>query len=64
MVKVNEIDEEFIVDTGLQFLIMSAEKTEIQNVKHRYQDVNNNEVKFPGKIPADNAETTNKRCKY
>ena len=27
--------------------------TEIQKVKHRYQDVNKNEVKFRGKIPVD-----------
>ena len=27
-------------------------RTEIQKVKHRYQDVNKNEVKCRGKIPA------------
>ena len=28
-------------------------KTERQKIKHRYQDVNKNEVRFRGQIPTD-----------
>ena len=58
IVKVNGIEKEFIVDTGSPFSILPVDenimkRTEIQKVKHRYQDVNENELKFRGKIPAD-----------
>ena len=48
--KVNGIEKEFIVDTGSPISIMPADesilkKTEMQKIKHRYQDVNKNE--FP-----------------
>ena len=36
-------------------------RTEIQKVKHRYQDVNKNEVKCRGKIPADIEYEKNKQ---
>ena len=36
-------------------------RTEIQKVKHRYQDLNKNEVKFRGKIAADIEYENNKR---
>ena len=57
-VKVDGIEKEFIVDTGSPISIMPVDenimkRTEIQKVKHRYQDVNKYEVKFRGKIPAD-----------
>ena len=35
--------------------------TEIQKVKHRYQDVNKNEVKIRGKIPVDIEYENNKQ---
>ena len=65
-VKVNGIEKEFIVDTGSRISIMPADEnimkqTEIQKVKHRYQDVNRNEVKFRGKIPADVEYENNKQ---
>ena len=68
--KVNGIEKEFIVDTGSPISIMPADEnimkqTEIQKVKHRYQDVNRNEVKFRGKYRRmSNTKTTNKKCKY
>ena len=54
-VKINGMEEEFMIDTGSSKSIMPADNkvmkdTEIQKVKHRYQDVNKNEVKFRGKI--------------
>ena len=50
-VKVNGIEKEFIVDTGSPISIMPVDenimkRTEIQKVKHRYQDVNKIEVKL------------------
>ena len=57
---------EFIVDTGSPISIMPADnkimkETEIQKVKHRYQDVNNNELKSRGKIPVDTEYENNKQ---
>ena len=65
-VKVNGIEKEFIVDTGSPISIMPADEnimkqTEIQKIEHRYQDVNKNEVKFRGKIPADVEYENNKQ---
>ena len=65
-VKVDGIEEKFIVDTGSPISIMPADEnimkqTEIQKIKHRYQDVNKNEVKFRGKIPADVEYENNKQ---
>ena len=65
-VKVNGIEKVFIVDTGSPISIMPADEnimkqTEIQKIKHRYQDVNKNEVKFRGKIPADVEYENNKQ---
>ena len=56
-VEVNGIEKEFIVDTGSPISIMPVDEnimkqTEIQKVKHRYQDLNKKEVKFRGKRPA------------
>ena len=47
----NGTQKEFIIDTGSLISIMPADKTmmkdtEIQKERHRYQDVNKNEVKF------------------
>ena len=66
IVKVNGIEKEFIVDTGSPISIMPVdenimERTEIQKVKHQYQDVNKNEVKFRGQIPADIEYENNKQ---
>ena len=57
-VKVNGIEKEFIVDTGSPISIMPADeqilkKFEMQKIKHRYQDVSKNEVKFRGQIQTD-----------
>ena len=65
-VKVNGIEKEFIVDTGSPISKLPADEnimkqTEIQKIKHRYQDVNKNEVKFRGKIPADVEYENNKQ---
>ena len=62
----NGIEKEFIVDTGSPISILPADEnkmkqTEILKVKHRYQDVNKNEVKFQGKIPADVEYENNKQ---
>ena len=62
----NGIEKEFIVDTGSRISILPADEnmmkqTKIQKVKHRYQDVNKNEVKFRGKIPADVEYENNKQ---
>ena len=66
VVKVNGIEKEFIVDTGSPISIMPVDEkilkqTEIQKVKQRYQDVNKNEVKFRGKIPANIEYENNKQ---
>ena len=50
-VKINGTEKEFIIDTGSPISIMPADKTivkdtEIQKVRHRYQDEKKNEVKF------------------
>ena len=55
------------MDTGSPISIMPVDdkilkQTEIQKVKQRYQNVNKNEVKFRGKIPA-NIEYENKKRK-
>ena len=52
-VKINGIKKEFIVDTGIPISIMPADeninkRTEIQKVKHQYQDVKKRS-KIPGK---------------
>ena len=65
-VKVNGIEKEFVVDTGSPISIMPADEnimkqTEIQKIKHRYQDMNKNEVKFRGKRPADVEYENNKQ---
>ena len=65
-VKINGTEKEFIIDTGSPLSIMPADNTimkdtENQKVKHRYQDVNKNEVKFRGKIPVDNEYENNKQ---
>ena len=62
----NGIEKEFIVDTGSPISIMPADenilkKTEMQKIKHRYQDVNKNEVKFRGQIPTDIEYENNKQ---
>ena len=66
IVKVNGIEKEFIVDTRSPISIKPVDEnimkqTEIQKVKHRYQDVNKIEVKFLGKIPADTECENNKQ---
>ena len=65
-VKVNGIEKEFRVDTGSPISIMPADeqilkKTELQKIKHRYQDVNKNEVRFRGQIPTDIEYENNKQ---
>ena len=66
VVKTNGIEREFIVDTGSPISIMPVDEktmkhTKIQKVKQRYQDVNKNEVKFRGKIPANIEYDNNKQ---
>ena len=69
-VKMNGIEKKFIVDTGSPIPIMPVDenimkRTEIQKVKHRYQDVNKNEVKFRGKYRLiSNTKITNKNWKF
>ena len=38
-----------------------SKKTQLQKVKHRYQDVNKNEVKFMGQTPVDFEYENNKQ---
>ena len=64
--KINGTEKEFVIDTGSPISIMPADNTimkesEIQKVRHRYQDVNKNEVKFRGKIPVDIEYENNKQ---
>ena len=52
--KINGTEKEFIIDTESPTSKMPVEnktmkETEIQKVKHRFQDVNKNEVKVWGK---------------
>ena len=66
IVKINGTEKEFVIDTGSPISIMSADNTkmkesEIQKVRHRYQDVNKNEVKFRGNIPVDIEYENNKQ---
>ena len=65
-VKVNGIEKEFIVDTGSPISITPADeqilkKTEMQKIKHRYQDVNKNESRFRGQTPTDIEYENNKQ---
>ena len=58
VVKINGIEEEFIVDTESPGSIIPVDEktmkqTDIQKVKERFQDVNKNEVKIRGKLPAN-----------
>ena len=64
--KINGIEKKFLVDTGSPISIMPVDEkilkqTEIQNVKQRYQDINKNEMKFRGKIPANIEYENNKQ---
>ena len=66
VIKIDGIEKEFIVDTGSPILILPVDEkimkqTEIQTVKQRYQDINKNEVKFRGKIPANIKYENNKQ---
>ena len=66
IVKINGTEKEFVIDTGSPMSIMPADNTiikesKIQKVRHRYQDVNKNEVKFRGKIPVDIEYENNKQ---
>ena len=66
VVKINGTEKEFVIDTGSPISIMPADNTilkesEIQKVRHRYQDVNKNEVKFRGKIPVEIEYENNKQ---
>ena len=49
--KINAIPKEFIIDTGLPISLMPPDEritksTEIQKIRNRYLDVNNNEENF------------------
>ena len=53
-VKINGTEKEFIIETGSPISIMPADnrrmkESEIQKVRHRYQDVNKKGMKFRGK---------------
>ena len=65
-VKLYVMEKEFIIDTRSPISIMPADNKiikiiEIQKVKHRYQDVEKNELKFRGKIPVDIEDENNKK---
>ena len=65
-VKINRTEKDFIIDTGSAISIMPADKeimkeTEKQKTKHRFEDVNKDEVKFRGKIQEDIENEKNKR---
>ena len=65
-VKINGTEKEFNIDTGSPISIMPVDdnmnkKTELHNVIRRYQDVNNNEVKFRRHIPVDVEYEDNKQ---
>ena len=63
-VKINGNEKEFIVDSSISIMPVDKnimKRTEIQKVKHRYQDVIKNEVKFRGKIPANIEYENNKQ---
>ena len=67
-VKINGMENELIVDTESPISIMRLDseglkETEIQKVKHRYQDVNKNEANY-GKIPVDIESDINKQKKH
>ena len=66
IVKINGTEMEFVIDTGSPIIIMPADNTimkgsEFRKVRHRYQDVNKNEVKIRGKIPVDIEHENNKQ---
>ena len=63
---INGVMKEFIIDTGSPISLMPPDEritqsTKIQKITNRYQDVNNNEVKFRGKIPVDVEYENNKQ---
>ena len=65
-VKNNGTELDFIKDTGSPISILPADnkimkETDIQKVKHRYQDENKNEVKFRGKMWVDLEYENNKQ---
>ena len=65
-VKANGIEKEFLVDTGSPTSILPAEnnilkKTEFQNVKHLFQDVNKNEDKVHGHLLIEFEDANNKQ---
>ena len=64
--KVNGIKKDFINVTGSPIAIKPTDenilkKTECQKMRHRYQDVYENEVKVCVKIPADIEYENNKQ---
>ena len=66
IVKINGTGKEFVIDTGSPISKMPADNTimkesEIQKVRHLYQDVNKKEVNFRGKIPVDIEYENNKQ---
>ena len=65
---INGTEKGFTIDTGSgsPISIKPADdtilkKTDVQKVKHRYRDVNQNEVKFCGQIPGDMEYENNKQ---
>ena len=66
--KINRIQKEFIIDTGSTVTITPFDErivnqTELQKITNRYKDVNENEVKFRGRIPV-NIEYKSKKQKW
>ena len=56
--KINEIKKELIIVTGSPIMIMPPDEkvlklTRTHKITNRYQDVNINDVKFPGKLPVN-----------
>ena len=65
-IKINGVKKEIIIDTGSPITIMPPDEgimkhAEIQKVANRYQDVNENEVKFWGKVPVNIEYENNKQ---
>ena len=63
--KLNRTEKEFILDDGSPISILPADDnifkiTKIEKMKHRYQDVNKNQVKFGAQKPADIEYENNK----
>ena len=65
-IKMNEIQKEFIIDTGspvteMPFDEQIVKQTELQKIPNRYQDVDKNELNFRARISVDIKHENNKQ---